>query len=420
MNVTTVYELFSVIMQETFQHNNDFSITYKTNLCRFTQMQVGKVKYLYMIQNYIWDCALHQKNDSYNMKISDPLKLCAIIDTNNQNIYFMDFDFNWGFVLTQDQRLPARSMLFSEYINKTLKDIQNNIIKKYMDELDLSGIDFTDYIKRRCIKKTREYIIFPKLDPFTEENLYKFSNLKFSGQDAADLLTGYLDLESYIYDQLDECYEDLLLQKLEYYTIAKYLKDPVDCGVITEDELKLIHALNQINDSKSVKVMWNYHGVEFENKMEIEKIRLKMNNCNDFYHEWDFPTSRQGENIINSLKQTLLSEKQIRVKTEHISAIYYRGKEIFSKSTTRRGRVGHGVCKTLTTSPRQAIYKDGALRLLTPREHLRLMGFTDRDYNHMILSGIEAKQVSFLAGNSICIPVLEALYHSLEELDLLL
>ena len=113
MNVTTVYELFSVIMQETFQHNNDFSITYKTNLCRFTQMQVGKVKYLYMIQNYIWDCAIHQKNDSYNMKISDPLKLCAIIDTNNQNIYFMDVDFNWGFVLTPDQRLPARSMLFS-------------------------------------------------------------------------------------------------------------------------------------------------------------------------------------------------------------------------------------------------------------------------------------------------------------------
>ena len=75
---------------------------------------MSKVKYLYMIRNHICDCALHQKNDSYNMKISDPLKLCAIIDTNNQNIYFMDFDFNWGFVLTPDQRLPARSMLFSE------------------------------------------------------------------------------------------------------------------------------------------------------------------------------------------------------------------------------------------------------------------------------------------------------------------
>lgn len=91
----------------------------------------------------------------------------------------------------------------------------------------------------------------------------------------------------------------------------------------------------------------------------------------------------------------------------------------FPGSTTRRGRVGHGVCKTLTTSPRQAIYKDGVLRMLTPREHLRLMGFTDRDYDHMIRSGIAPKQISFLAGNSICIPVLEALYHSLEDLDLL-
>ncbi len=61
-----------------------------------------------------------------------------------------------------------------------------------------------------------------------------------------------------------------------------------------------------------------------------------MNNCNDFYHEWDFPTSRQGENIINSLKQTLLSEKQIRVKTGHISAIYYRGKKFFKIKSVKR------------------------------------------------------------------------------------
>lgn len=180
MNVATVYELFSVIMQETFQHNNDFSITYKTNFCRFTQMQVGKVKYLYMIQNYICDCALHQKNDSYNMKISDPLKLCAIIDTNNQNIYFMDFDFNWGFVLTQDQRLPARSMLFSEYINKTLKDIQNNIIKKYMDELDLSGMaarylyELGSLHKIHCLYAGREDVLDylkGKLDTMPQEEI---------------------------------------------------------------------------------------------------------------------------------------------------------------------------------------------------------------------------------------------------------
>lgn len=85
----------------------------------------------------------------------------------------------------------------------------------------------------------------------------------------------------------------------------------------------------------------------------------------------------------------------------------------FPNSTTRRGRVGKRVAKTLTTSPRQAIYYDGKLRMLTAREHLRLMGFTDRDYNHMIRNGITEQQISFLAGNSICIPVLEAIYRQL-------
>lgn len=82
----------------------------------------------------------------------------------------------------------------------------------------------------------------------------------------------------------------------------------------------------------------------------------------------------------------------------------------FPNSKTRRGRVGHGVCKTLTTSPRQAIYYDGKLRLLTAKEHLRLMGYSDKDYNHMIKNGITEKQISFLAGNSICVPVLEAIF----------
>ena len=114
------------------------------------------------------------------------------------------------------------------------------------------------------------------------------------------------------------------------YTLTGKLMDKDTGKAATDKSGKEITGTATFTPS-TAKVMWNYHGVEFENKMEIEKIRLKMNNCNDFYHEWDFPTSRQGENIINSLKQTLLSEKQIRVKTEHISAIYYRGKEIFSK-----------------------------------------------------------------------------------------
>lgn len=87
----------------------------------------------------------------------------------------------------------------------------------------------------------------------------------------------------------------------------------------------------------------------------------------------------------------------------------------FPNSKTRRGRVGKRVAKTLTTAPRQAIYYDGKLRMLTAREHLRLMGFKDKDYNHMASNGITDQQISFLAGNSICIPVLEAIFGELRK-----
>lgn len=82
----------------------------------------------------------------------------------------------------------------------------------------------------------------------------------------------------------------------------------------------------------------------------------------------------------------------------------------FPNSKTRRGRVGRGVAKTLTTHPRQAVYYDGKLRLLTAKEHLRLMGYKDKDYQHMRKHGITDQQISFLAGNSICVPVLEAIF----------
>ena len=91
----------------------------------------------------------------------------------------------------------------------------------------------------------------------------------------------------------------------------------------------------------------------------------------------------------------------------------------FPSSKTRRGRVGKRVAKTLTTAPRQAIYYDGKLRMLTAKEHLKLMGFKDKDYRHMSKNGITDQQISFLAGNSICIPVLEAIFTVLHDMEII-
>lgn len=82
-------------------------------------------------------------------------------------------------------------------------------------------------------------------------------------------------------------------------------------------------------------------------------------------------------------------------------------------SKTRRGRVGKHVAQTITTNPKQAIYYDNKLRMLSAKEHLRLMGYTDIDYNNMIGIGLKEKQISSLAGNSIAVKVLEAIFKSL-------
>ena len=85
----------------------------------------------------------------------------------------------------------------------------------------------------------------------------------------------------------------------------------------------------------------------------------------------------------------------------------------FPNSKTRRGRVGKGVAKTLTTSPRQAVYTNGVLRMLSAKECWRLMGFKDKDYAAMKRVGLTDSQIFHLAGNSICVPVLQHIFKKL-------
>lgn len=87
-------------------------------------------------------------------------------------------------------------------------------------------------------------------------------------------------------------------------------------------------------------------------------------------------------------------------------------------SKNRRGRVGDNA-KTITTSPRQAIYYNDKVRMLTAKEYLRLMGFKDVDYKKMRDAGITNNQICSLAGNSICVPVLEAIFLELVKLGII-
>ena len=82
-------------------------------------------------------------------------------------------------------------------------------------------------------------------------------------------------------------------------------------------------------------------------------------------------------------------------------------------SKTRRGRVGKQVVQTLTTSPNQALFYNGIIRKITPRECWRLTGFTDDDYDNVAQQGIGKGALYKLPGNSIVVPVLEAIFKAL-------
>lgn len=85
----------------------------------------------------------------------------------------------------------------------------------------------------------------------------------------------------------------------------------------------------------------------------------------------------------------------------------------YPNSTTKRGRVARSSVNTLTCSPRRAVYVDNKVRLLNAKEQLMLMGFDAKDYDHMKAVGMSNFQISHVAGNSICVPVLEAIFASM-------
>lgn len=84
----------------------------------------------------------------------------------------------------------------------------------------------------------------------------------------------------------------------------------------------------------------------------------------------------------------------------------------YPDSTTRRGRVGHGVSKTLMTSDQMAVVTGYRIRKLTPKECWRLMGFDDADFNKAAQVNSNT-QLYKQAGNSIVVNVLEGILGNL-------
>ena len=86
----------------------------------------------------------------------------------------------------------------------------------------------------------------------------------------------------------------------------------------------------------------------------------------------------------------------------------------YPQSKTRRGRVGHGVSKTLMGADSMGTVDNYRIRKLTPKECWRLMGFDDLDFEKAEKVNSNT-QLYKQAGNSIVVNVLEAILKNLLE-----
>lgn len=85
----------------------------------------------------------------------------------------------------------------------------------------------------------------------------------------------------------------------------------------------------------------------------------------------------------------------------------------YPQSKTKRGRVGHGVSKTLMGADCMGTIDNYRIRKLTPKECWRLMSFDDSDFDKAKASGVSDSQLYKQAGNSIVVKVLEGILRNL-------
>ena len=124
----------------------------------------------------------------------------------------------------------------------------------------------------------------------------------------------------------------------------------------------------------------------------------------------------------DGLATTIMAQSNNAVKKVAIKTANKQGYDIatdgdgvdlsYPQSNTRRGRVGHGVSKTLMASDSMGTVDNYRIRKLTPLSCWRLMGFDDEDFEKASKVNSNS-QLYKQAGNSIVVNVLEGILRNL-------
>ena len=93
----------------------------------------------------------------------------------------------------------------------------------------------------------------------------------------------------------------------------------------------------------------------------------------------------------------------------------YDGLSISYPHGGKRGRIIKGMAHTLDTGGSEGTMVNGRIRKLTPRECFALQGFDKEEADMLSEKGLSDSQLYKQAGNSICVPVLVAIFNAMKE-----
>lgn len=157
-------------------------------------------------------------------------------------------------------------------------------------------------------------------------------------------------------------------------------------------------------------------------KLETDDVKvLAPNNWGHKAGDGTATRERIETDIVPALQanagQTQQSYLKIKVATKQGYEKAEQGDYVnitFPSSKTKRGRVGRGIAQTLTCGDGNAIVTENVrIRKLTPRECLRLMGWSNEQINKITAANVSATRQYRQAGNGIVVQVLEFIFKAL-------
>lgn len=212
-----------------------------------------------------------------------------------------------------------------------------------------------------------------------------------------------------------EC-EKIIKEKKPKYLLMENVKNL--CGTT---HIKNFKAWLKILESMGYRNYWKVlNAVDYKVPQSRERLFcISILGKNDFSFPAPLNRNIYLKDILDKdIAEDLWMNKPIIFRESSVSKnglIHIGDLDIPGNQSIKRVYGIEGVCPTLTTmtggNRQPKIYQNGKIRKLSPRECWKVMGWTDEQFDK--IKGISNTQLYKQAGNSIAVPVLEAIFKKL-------